>query len=159
MFYFPKNFFFKHKNHPSTSCNQFKLVQTSLQLLYNISHIFKKKKKRTCTSNTITQTTSNLFKHPLQHHNLDDSLHKRLTRIAIRVSAKVTIEIAAEGRTQKFGFVKRHTTNGAKGNFTGHVAVNQASHRGWSRRRTTDPRADLRTNTDFHGNRKQGSGR
>lgn len=40
----------------------------------------------------------------------------------------------------------QQTENGAKGNFTGHVAVNQASHRGWPRRRTTDPRADLHTN-------------
>lgn len=143
IFYFSKNFLFK--NHPSTSLatssNSFKHPR---QLLYDTSYISKKEKKELVLRTQLLKplpTYSNVLIH-------EDSLRLKI------------INRKYESRDNDQDCRSLASSNGAKGtNFTGHVAVNQASHRGWPRGRATERIFAQTVRTDFHGNRKQGSGR
>ena len=114
------------------------------QLLYDTSYISKKEKKESVLQTQLLKplpTYSNILIH-------EDSLRLKI------------INRKYESRDNDQDCRSLASSNGAKGtNFTGHVAVNQASHRGWPRGRATERIFAQTVRTDFHGNRKQGSGR
>lgn len=155
VFYFSKNFFFKQKNHPPTNlATSSNLFKHAWQLLYNIyiSYIFKKKNFKLLKPlptysnilfNIITPISSEIINRVLVKNRDNDHRRRTHAEVWLRQTAYNKRKTARKGTSRDTWPLIKYRIG------VGRVVERQIHGRIFTQT----------VRTDFHGNRKQGSGR